>query len=234
MVVEYKGIELELKAAKDSNTIEGYASIFDNVDSHKDILKPGAFKKTISENFDRMKLMRGHNHLIGKIEHLEEDTKGLYFKGVISDTDVGKETITLIRDGVLKENSIGYKAIKYAYEKDPDDKYGYDPFRILNEVKLLEISVVTWGSNDKAIITGYKSDEEFNKLAIKMDKFAATVKNNKRILMDKDSLISFYNEVKSLLKTVEPAIEATQVERVADINDIKGCIGEVELLIKRL
>lgn len=231
--MEYKSIELELKASKNDNEIEGYASIFDTVDSHKDIVKPGAFKKTISENKSRIKLMRGHHILIGVPTHLEEDSKGLYFKGKISDTDTGRDTLTLIKDGVLTENSIGYKAIKYAYEKDPNDKWGYDPFRLLQEVKLVEISVVTWGSNENAKLTGFKSDEAFNKLITKMEKFYTSIKGDKGLLDNKEALNSFYINIKSLLGEVEPDL-STRPNLIADVTDIKACVEQIEYLIKKL
>ena len=58
---------------------------------------------------------------------------------------------TLIGDGVLGELSIGYDPIVFDYDEDG--------IRHLREVKLWEISVVTWAMNEEATITGFKTSD---------------------------------------------------------------------------
>ncbi|MBN9543528.1 MAG: HK97 family phage prohead protease [Alphaproteobacteria bacterium] len=58
----------------------GYASVFNVVDQHNDIVAPGAFKKTLANNKpENIKLLWQHNHdyPIGKIIKTTEDKKGL-------------------------------------------------------------------------------------------------------------------------------------------------------------
>lgn len=63
---------------------------------------------------------------------------------------LGRDVRTLIKDGVLCELSIGYDPVVFDY-----DEAG---IRHLREVKLWEVSVVTWAMNDQAVITDIKSE----------------------------------------------------------------------------
>src|SRR4051812_12908348 len=98
-----------------TGTITGYFSIFGNVDSDGDMIMPGAFKRTLQNNYKRLKHLNQHRSYeplaATKNERLsiKEDQQGLYFESVISQTSYGKDTILLYQDGVLDEHSIGYE-----------------------------------------------------------------------------------------------------------------------------
>lgn len=148
-----KSIVTDMNANTEKRTIEGYASIFGNIDSHKDIVMSGAFKKTINENGNRIKLLWQHNinEPIGKPVKISEDGKGLYFEAKISNTTIGNNALELVKDGVLNEMSIGYDPIKDEWDSKRN-------VRLLREIKLYEISVVTFASNENAQISGVKMD----------------------------------------------------------------------------
>lgn len=147
--MDYKQSKFEIKASGE-NTIEGYAAFFGNVDSYGDIIEQGAFTKTLKENRNRIKVLWQHdtNEPIGKPIAMEEDSKGLYIKAQISMTDAGRKAMTLMRDGVIDEMSIGYDVIKDDYKKGN---------RMLKEVRLWEFSPVTFAANEKAKITSAKN-----------------------------------------------------------------------------
>jgi HK97 family phage prohead protease len=141
---------------EEQGIFSGYAAVFGNVDSGGDIIEPGAFTKTIAEGWERVKILALHNDCwlpIGKPLELREDSHGLYIKGKISDTSMGIDVKTLLRDRVLNEMSIGYDPVTFDYDKE-------DGIRHLREVKLWEVSLVTWAMNPEALVTGYKSVEE--------------------------------------------------------------------------
>ncbi len=144
--MEYKQYRTEVKATTD-NSFEGYASIFGNVDDGRDEMQYGAFTKTLQESQNRIKVLYMHEmrSLIGKPLVLSEDTKGLYFEASISNTTLGRDVLTLIKDKVITEMSIGYERVKSYYDETRD-------VRVLQEVKLWEISPVTWGMNELAYI----------------------------------------------------------------------------------
>ena len=152
---EQKTIEFELESYNEAEGIfSGYGAVFSNIDSGGDIIEPGAFTKTIAESADRVKILSGHNESllpIGKPLVLREDAKGLYIEARISDTALGRDVKTLIGDGVLGELSIGYDPVVFDYDEDG--------VRHLREVKLWEISVVTWAMNEEAVITDFKGGE---------------------------------------------------------------------------
>lgn len=152
---EVKTVDFELEDIDTENGIfSGYGAVFSNIDSGGDIIEPGAFTKTIAEGVGRIKILSGHNESllpIGVPLELHEDAKGLFIKAKISDTTLGKDVKILIRDGVLGELSIGYDPVTFEYDADG--------IRHLKEVKLWEISVVTWAMNEEAVITDYKGGE---------------------------------------------------------------------------
>lgn len=153
---EMKSNEFEFKASDDeTNVIEGYAATFGGApDSHGDIIEVGAFTQTLKERGDRIKFLWSHNwnEVIGRVTEAHEDEKGLYIKVKISDTQRGRETMTLIKDGTIDRMSIGYRTIDY--------KYDDNGFRRLKQVSLFEVSAVPIPSNDNAEILKSKQSKK--------------------------------------------------------------------------
>jgi len=131
-------------------TIIGHAASFGNVDRVQDIIKAGAFKKTLKERGPSIKTFYNHQWPIGKPVVMREDAKGLYTESKISPTPRGDEVLALVADGVITDMSIGYEVVGF----DQDNKNG---IRTLKELKLYEFGPVDFGANEQAIITGVKS-----------------------------------------------------------------------------
>lgn len=163
---------IEVKFAADAidavtGEFKGYGSVFGNVDSHGDIIEPGAFKRSLSEwkskgRLPAMKLMHGSalnpfadDLPIGKYTKMEEDARGLYVEGKLSglDTDHGRRIHGLMLDGVLDGLSIGYVVKQYA------PGMGDEVRRRLEHLNLREVSLVDDPSNDRARITAVKTAE---------------------------------------------------------------------------
>ena len=162
----YKAFPFEVKEVDDeTGTFTGYASVFNNLDDGGDIVMPGAFKKTIAERFERIKVVWQHDwhNPIGKPLEMLEDAHGLNVKALISDTSLGRDVRTLMRDGVINELSIGYDIVKDSWA-DLDGTRAH----LLNELRLYEFSPVTLAMNAQAVITGVKGfnfDDPLEKLA---------------------------------------------------------------------
>jgi uncharacterized protein len=215
--LETKSFDFEVKATNDNEmTFEGYGSIFGNVDSHRDIVEKGAFTKTINEN-KRIKLLYQHNPLmpIGRPIAMSEDSKGLYIKGRISPTDEGKRAYTLMKDGVLDELSIGYNTVK-------DDWDSKANVRHIKEVKLWEVSLVTFASNELANVTGVKSVEQlmFN---LNNELKAGKVLSDKNKTLVKNAI----DALTALLNQVEPPA-GTQTEEEKAAEQIQKMILEMK------
>lgn len=147
-----KEFSFEVKELDEEKRIfEGYASVFGNVDAYNDIVQKGAFKKTIDERVSEIKILWQHDthQPIGKLIEAKEDQFGLKVKGKISNTEKGKEALQLMKDGVINQLSIGYDTVK--------KEYNDDGHRLLKEIKLYEVSPVTFAANTAAEILGVKS-----------------------------------------------------------------------------
>lgn len=139
--------------------IEGYGAVFGNVDSHGDVIEPGAFRETLAERakagrpFPPMRKMHGLNSFdpIGVWDEMREDGRGLFVKGRIVglDTETGKVNYALVRDGALRGLSIGYKTRRSRPGRGAIKRH-------LEAVHLSECSLVDEPSNPSAVVTGVK------------------------------------------------------------------------------
>ena len=152
---EQKKLQFKIDSFNEEEGIfSGYGAVFGNIDSGGDIIEPGAFTKTLAEGWERVKILALHNDCwlpIGRPLELREDVNGLFLSAKVSDTSMGKDIKVLLKDGVLNELSIGYDPVVFDYDSDG--------IRHLREVKLWEVSLVTWAMNPAAMVTGYKSME---------------------------------------------------------------------------
>ncbi len=161
MGMQYRTIPFDVKFVDAATgTFEGYGASW-NLDDGGDIILPGAFKKTIAERANRIKICYQHDwrQPIGKPMELREEERGLYVKAMISDTSLGRDVRTLMKDGVISELSIGYDPIKVGYMTGPEGQQ----IRTLQEIRLYEISPVTVAMNPAAVITDVKAAIPFKK-----------------------------------------------------------------------
>jgi hypothetical protein len=146
-----KDYKLDLKELTEEGAFEGYAAVFGNRDEQGDIIEPGAFKKTLKEN-DVVPVLWMHNphEPTGVTVELSEDSKGLYVKGQLNpEVQKAKEVYTLLKQKALKGISIGYNTVKETWEGST---------RYLKEIRLWEISLVTFPANRLAQVTNVKNE----------------------------------------------------------------------------
>lgn len=162
MSIHRKYIErpFEVKSVKADGTIEGYASVFGEIDSYRDVVVPGAFTKSLQQRY-RDKGRKGVPMLdqhdsrlpvgLWPIESVQEDSHGLHVVGQLNmRVQKAVENHALAEQGALSGLSIGYTT-----ELDEWDDAGQ--IRILREVDLWEISMVTFPAGDSARISSVKS-----------------------------------------------------------------------------
>lgn len=219
-ILEYKSISANEMSIKDidetKGRIVGYFSVFDNKDSDNDVITKGAYKKTLSENYRRVKHLYQHDPfkpLSGTKQGqliVTEDSKGLHFDSTVSQTSWGRDTIRLYVDGVVDEQSVGFQTVKSV------EKSGY---REITEIKLWEGSTVTWAANELAQTTAVKSIEDVDVLTKKMDTVMKSIRNGKYENEDIfDSLEYYFKQLQQLFinlsskskdDTTEPMNEVT-------------------------
>ena len=146
-------IPLQIKSLS-NREFEGHGSIFGNEDLGGDVVVPGAFKRTLaqhrkSESLPQMFWMHDPSRVPGKWLSMSEDHDGLKVKGVLADTPLGNEIHELLKMDAVKGLSIGYRTI--------DQDFDEDGKRLLKEIELWEVSVVSLPMNPLAQVAHAKS-----------------------------------------------------------------------------
>lgn len=155
MTLEIKDMAVDLKDATKDGVIEGYASLFGVRDNGGDIVMSGAYTASLARlsiESRKVKMLWQHDpsQPIGIWDEIREDDRGLYVKGrLLSEVAKGREAVALIGAGAIDGLSIGYRTVSAQKGSDGD--------RLLMEVELWEVSVVTFPMLPTAKVTG-KSD----------------------------------------------------------------------------
>jgi len=143
----------DVRAVGDDGVIEGYASVFGNADSGGDSVAPGAFKNSLAARPAaqvRMLWQHDPNEPIGVWEHIAEDARGLLVRGrILGDLARGREALSLLRAGAIDGLSIGFRTVRARM----DERTG---IRMLLEIDLWEISIVTFPMNEAARVADVK------------------------------------------------------------------------------
>ncbi len=170
---------MEFKSDGNDWEVAGYVSIFNNVDLGKDIVRPGAFTKSLKSG-RKIRFLYSHDprSVLGVPKELKEDNKGLYGRFKISKTRLGEETHQLLVDGAIDSFSFGYSAADYMINDDDT--------RELKVIDLYEASLVAMPMNPAAIVTDFKDYftliDKINKVKAELDQ----LNNELRGLVDKD------------------------------------------------
>lgn len=160
-----KSFKLNLKAIEEKDNFgyfEGYAAIFGEKDLVGDIIRRGAFKKTLESWRNARKnipLLYQHEETIGVITEAFEDDIGLYVKGEINlNVEEGRKAYELLKQGALQGLSFGYEVLQSRWAKDGT--------REILEVKLWEVSLVTFPAQEKTKILSFKKVIPFQDLPL--------------------------------------------------------------------
>lgn len=166
-LLEYKDFTAEIKDVDfKSRTVSGWWASYGNKDHDKDIIHPGAARKTIMERGPQ-----GTNEIFFLNHHnwekpharpylLRDEEKGIYFEATMPLSSDGqmvsysKDTLILYEAGVVAQHSIGFNTLK----SEDTGNYADGTFtRHIKEIKLWEGSNVTLGANSNTPFTGFKS-----------------------------------------------------------------------------
>jgi HK97 family phage prohead protease len=151
---EHLTVPVEWKAA-DGGTgeLEGYASVFGNIDQGGDVVVPGAFTRTLDAwraSAQPLPLIADHDlstgGLIGSVKDAHEDKTGLWVRAVFSGTDRAQDIRKKMIEGHLRGMSFTYEAVKHRM----GDLAGKS-VRFLQELRLFEATVTPFPMNTLAI-----------------------------------------------------------------------------------
>lgn len=150
---------------EEQGIIEAIVSVFNLIDRGKDIIRAGAFKKSlerklpkgvwmhnwaspIAKTLEAKELQAGDERLPSKIRHLG----GLYIKGQFNlETQRGREAYSDLKFGTVDEFSIGYSVVKEQWDSK------------LQAMELLELELFEWspvlaGMNPATVLIDVKGN----------------------------------------------------------------------------
>ena len=158
-IVDYP---LSLKTWDADGTFSGYASVFGITDSQGEEVASGAFDvslKAWERSGKKPKLLWQHDYRqpIGFWQDIREDSHGLYVKGqLLLELSQGREAYSLLKNGVVDGLSIGFLTVK---SRRKEGKNGAIKLRVLEEVILQEVSLVTFAANPLAKVDWVKMND---------------------------------------------------------------------------
>ena len=126
----------------------GYAAIFDRPDRGGDVVRAGAFGRSLERGPASVPLLWQHkgSRRIGRIEYLKEDRRGLRIIARLCDNPAGRVAAAMLREGRVAGLSFGY-TVRKASGRMP---------RELTDLDLVEISLVTVPMQPKARVHAVK------------------------------------------------------------------------------
>lgn len=167
-------VELRESDDGEGRTLVGYAAMFNQdtvINSWEgqfvERIAPGAFKRTLRNNGDQVKVLFNHgfdpsigDKPLGRATMLKEDDRGLKVEVPLARTSYNDDLIELLRTGALDGMSFRFSVVKETWEEP--QKAGKLPVRTLNEVKLFELGPVTFPAY-AATTAGVRSRETFDR-----------------------------------------------------------------------
>ena len=147
-----KSFNFEVKEIDDEGKFSGYASVFDVIDFNGDIIIKGAFEKSIAEKTPLLLWQHDHGQPIGVFERINEDNKGLYVEGrLLLDIEKAREVFILLKNRAIRGLSIGYVSREWEWKNEGE------LVRVLKDIDLWEISLVSFPANEAALVDDIKS-----------------------------------------------------------------------------
>jgi HK97 family phage prohead protease len=169
-----------LKQLDDEGRFTGYASVYDVLDLVGDVVERGAYTRTIAER-PVVKILFNHNPNlpIGK-GRLEDSPRGLLLHGELNlDISTARDVYSNLKKGILDSLSIGYEVVKKGTRADGA--------RLLKEIRVFEVSLVTFPANPAAQVVNVKRDSDVVAMIAAQ---TATMKSDMGALRRRRSLVS--------------------------------------------
>lgn len=156
MTLQTREFCFKAETVEESGVFTGYGSVFDVLDSYKEIVVRGAFAETMAAHkakgtMPAMLWQHRSGEPMGVYLEMDEDAVGLRVRGQIAmKTQRGAEAYELLKMGAISGLSIGFVPREEAYDK-------VTGITTLKKVDLWELSLVTFPANDAARVQGVKA-----------------------------------------------------------------------------
>jgi len=158
--LSFKNAPIELKEDGDKRYIEAVFSLFDTIDSDNDVTKANALRSGYSGN--KVPLVWNHDwsKVIGR-GIIETDNQKAVFKGYFLNTEAGKEAYNTVKEMQdMQQFSYGFQVMKSSKGTHIDSKGEEVPVRVLEDVKVWEVSPVLVGAQQNSFVQALKSGLE--------------------------------------------------------------------------
>lgn len=150
--------EMRADVDGDNGTLFGYAAVFNEdttIDSWEgrfiERIAPGAFRKTLRERGDQVKVLFNHgmdpqigDKPLGRASVMREDAQGLYVEVPLSATTYNQDIRNLLADGALDGMSFRMSVTNDEWQQPDEDDPTALPVRTIKEVRLYEFGPVTF------------------------------------------------------------------------------------------
>jgi len=197
--LSFKNAPIELKEDGDTRYIEAVFSLFDTIDSDNDVTKANSLRSGYTGN--KVPLVWNHDwsKVIGR-GIIETDNQKAVFKGYFLNTEAGKEayeTVKAMQD--MQQFSYGFQVLKSSKGTHIDSKGEEVPVRVLEDVKVWEVSPVLVGAQQNSFVQALKSglqtyddvDTEFEEVKEEESKYGkCTYEKDGKCAKEKDLKIS--------------------------------------------
>ena len=148
-----KSYPMEIKEISDEGYFSGYGSVFDVVDDWDDVIVRGAFAETLQKKTPVMLWQHDSAEPIGVYERIREDEIGLWLEGrLLLDIEKGREAHILLKNRAIRGLSIGFLPLAWEWETRDNTRV-----RVLKDIDLWEVSLVTFPANPKAVVDEVKT-----------------------------------------------------------------------------
>jgi HK97 family phage prohead protease len=145
---------LEIRAEGDSNTLVGYAAVFDAPSEpmpFTEFVRKGAFAKTLNDGADVRLLIDHEGVPLARTKSgtlmLEEDDHGLRVEASLDPSNPdAQRVISAMKRGDLSQMSFAFRTVKDSFNSDRT-------VRELKEVQLFDVSVVTYPAYEDTIVS---------------------------------------------------------------------------------
>jgi len=198
-----RAFALDVKEVSPRGSFTGYLSVFDVIDSYREVVAPGAFKRTLADWGSKERLppllwQHRAGEPIGPFTKMEEDKKGLYVEAqlLVDDIARAREAYALLKAKVISGMSIGFNVAMDGEEYD--SRAG---IIILKDVDLWEGSLATFPACEEAQVDTVKSKALIDRLRASTDGGRApTVREFEDAL--RDALAFNRNDAKAIASLV--------------------------------
>lgn len=169
-LIDVDGLEIRQDGEGETlvSILSGHAALF-NVESVDlggfiEVIRPGAFAKTIAENDVRMHWNHNRDYVFGRTKsetlRLSEDDTGLAFENDVPGSSLYQSFADSIQRGDVDQMSFGFRAMRenWIHSEDPSEP----DLRELIELKLIEISPVVYAAYQETDVSARGQMRAFN------------------------------------------------------------------------